>query len=89
MFQDVWEDEAEICAQLEPVFLQAVVFVLENNVMDLYEDVFKLVTSLTMTRISPDMWKIFEMLYKVRLSGLVSIFTKPRNNVFLLGVENV
>ena len=62
----MWEDEPEICAQLEPVFLQAVVFVLENSIMDLYEDVFKIVISLTMSRISPDMWRIFEMLYKVR-----------------------
>jgi len=61
----VWEDQPEIAARLEPVFLQAVVFVLDNSVMDLYEDVFKLVISMTMTRISPDMWKIFEMMYKV------------------------
>lgn len=65
MIMDVWEDQPEISSRLEPVFLQAVVFVLENNVIDLYEDVFKLVVSLTMTRISPDMWKIFEMMYKV------------------------
>ncbi|XP_043239281.1 importin-7-like isoform X2 [Amphibalanus amphitrite] len=71
---DVWEDEPEICAQLEPVFLQAVVFVLENSIMDLYEDVFKIVISLTMTRISPDMWKIFEMLYKVFEDGGIDYF---------------
>lgn len=62
---NVMEEQPEIMMLLEPTVLQVVVHVLQNEVKEFYEEVLALIFDLTSKHISPDMWKVFELLYQV------------------------
>lgn len=62
----VMEEQTEVMNLLEPIVLQAIAHVLQNEVQDFYEEILALIYDLTSKQISADMWKVFELLYQVR-----------------------
>lgn len=59
------EEQKEIMAKLEPIVIQLIVSIFNQEMMELYEEAFTLITTITTNTISPDLWKIFEMMYQV------------------------
>ncbi|KAI9202660.1 armadillo-type protein [Polychytrium aggregatum] len=56
----------DILRQLEVLVAPIIIYVLEKNVMDLYEDTFELLDSCTycLKAISPVMWTVFDYVYR-------------------------
>lgn len=71
----VMEEQPEILRMLEPTVLQVVAHVLQNEVQEFYEEVLALIYDLTSKQISPDMWKVFELLYQVFMKNGIDHFT--------------
>ncbi|XP_060535459.1 importin-7 [Cylas formicarius] len=71
----VMDDQPEVMQLLEPTVLQVIVQVLRNEVQEFYEEIVELVYDLTSKRISPDMWKVFELLYQVFMKNGIDHFT--------------
>lgn len=69
----VMEENPEVLAQLEPVALQVVGLIFTQSAMEFYEEALSLVYDLTSKKISPDLWKVLEMIYQV-LSHLYVVF---------------
>ena len=61
----VMEERPEVHAALEPVILQAIHHIFTNSIMEFYEEAMSLSCDLTSKRISPDMWKMLEVMYSV------------------------
>ena len=61
----VMEERSEVHAALEPVILQAIHHIYTNSIMEFYEEAMSLSCDLTSKRISPDMWKMLEVMYTV------------------------
>uniref|UniRef100_U5EWH1 Putative nuclear transport receptor ranbp7/ranbp8 importin beta superfamily n=1 Tax=Corethrella appendiculata TaxID=1370023 RepID=U5EWH1_9DIPT len=61
----VMEEYPEIIVNLHPIVLQVVGHVLQNNVNEFYEEAFSLVYDLTSKTITPDMWKLLEIIYQL------------------------
>nr|BAN20938.1 importin 7 [Riptortus pedestris] len=59
------EDHPEILASLQPTVLQVIGHIFTQGVMEFYEEALSLVYDLTTKSISPDMWKVFEIMYQV------------------------
>lgn len=59
------DDQREVQAQLEPIVVKMVVRIFELEMIDLYEEALNLCCSITTNAISPDSWKLFELIYKV------------------------
>lgn len=59
------EDQKEIMMKLEPIVTQIVVAIFNQELMELYEEAFTLITTITTNFVSPEMWKLFEMMYEV------------------------
>lgn len=70
------EENPKIMEQIEPITLQVVGLILTKNVMEFYEEALALVYSLTSTRISPDLWKCFEMMFQMFKSDGFDYFTE-------------
>lgn len=62
---DLWDNEVTVSTQLEAIVLKAMVLVLENSVIDLYDEVFRLMSSLTMSRVSDDLWHLYQLVHKM------------------------
>jgi len=60
------DNSAAILAQVQEIIIPIIKTTLENKIIDLYDNVYSLIDSLTYkTRmISPNMWPIFELTYK-------------------------
>lgn len=58
-------DSKEILEQLEPIALKGVSYVLNQNLTEMHEECFNIVTSLTDKKISEDMWKLYEYIYQI------------------------
>ncbi|XP_077995074.1 importin-7-like [Glandiceps talaboti] len=59
----VMEDQKEIMMQIEGIVLSVIGTILQQNVMDFYEEVLSLVFSLTCSHISQHLWQVFFMVY--------------------------
>ncbi|TCD68344.1 hypothetical protein EIP91_010982 [Steccherinum ochraceum] len=61
------DSSPEILAQVQEIITPILVLTLESNLLDLYDNVYDLVDSLTfkLRTISPSMWTVFELTYKV------------------------
>jgi hypothetical protein len=59
------EEQKEIMAKLEPIVIQLIVSIFNQEIMELYEEAFTLITTITTHTISNDLWKIFEMMYQI------------------------
>ncbi|KAK7056572.1 importin-7 [Halocaridina rubra] len=70
------EENPEIMVQIEPITLQVVGLILGKNVMEFYEEALALIYSLTSTRITPDLWKCFEMMYQMFQNDGFDYFTE-------------
>uniref|UniRef100_A0A0A9YIV7 Importin-7 n=2 Tax=Lygus hesperus TaxID=30085 RepID=A0A0A9YIV7_LYGHE len=61
----VMDEHPQILAQLEPTVLQVIGHIFTNCIMEYYEEALSLVYDLTTKHISPDLWKVFELMYQV------------------------
>ena len=59
------DEQKDIMLQLEPIVIQIVVLIFQQEIMELYEEAFNLISTATTTVISNDMWKVFELIYQV------------------------
>lgn len=91
----VMEEQPEVMRLLEPTVLQVIAHVLQNGVHEFYEEVLALIYDLTSKQISPDMWKVFELLYQVSSLYFLSrkilfpilIFTMSCDQIILRNLE--
>jgi len=61
----VMEEKPEVHQALEPVILQAIHHIFTNSIMEFYEEAMSLSCDLTTKHVSPDMWKMLEVMYTV------------------------
>uniref|UniRef100_A0A1A8FX38 Importin 7 n=1 Tax=Nothobranchius korthausae TaxID=1143690 RepID=A0A1A8FX38_9TELE len=61
----VVEDHKEIIQQLEGICLQVIGTVLQQHVLEFYEEILSLAHSLTCQQVSPQMWQLLPLLYDV------------------------
>uniref|UniRef100_A0AAY4EAR1 Importin N-terminal domain-containing protein n=1 Tax=Denticeps clupeoides TaxID=299321 RepID=A0AAY4EAR1_9TELE len=61
----VVEDHKEITQQLEGICLQVIGTVLQQHVLEFYEEIFSLAHSLTCQQVSPQMWQLLPLVYEV------------------------
>ncbi|XP_074661019.1 importin-7-like [Tubulanus polymorphus] len=61
----VMEDQKEILLHLEGIVLTVVEIILQQNVLEFYEEVLSLIYSLTCQQISPSMWLVFEKIHEM------------------------
>ncbi|CAG0897126.1 unnamed protein product [Darwinula stevensoni] len=59
-----FDEEPAVRAQLEPVAIQIIVHILQNAIMELYEETFSLVYTMTCHSITPHMWNVLEIVYQ-------------------------
>jgi len=64
---DVVEEEKTIMVQLEGIVCRAIAHVLDNRIMDYYEEVLSLLYSVTCSQVSPAMWQALDLIYKVKI----------------------
>ncbi|XP_061718508.1 importin-7 isoform X1 [Cydia pomonella] len=72
---NVMEDNPEIMVQLEKTVLTVVGHILQNNIIEYYEEAMTLLCNLTAKQISEDMWKVLELLYQVFEKDSFDYFT--------------
>ncbi|OSX56395.1 hypothetical protein POSPLADRAFT_1068094 [Postia placenta MAD-698-R-SB12] len=67
------DSSPEILAQIQEIIIPIVVLTLENKLLDLFDNMYDLVDSLTfkMRNISPNMWPVFELTYKMFKSDAI------------------
>uniref|UniRef100_A0A8C1NS59 Importin 7 n=1 Tax=Cyprinus carpio TaxID=7962 RepID=A0A8C1NS59_CYPCA len=61
----VVEDHKEIIQQLEGICLQVIGTVLQQHVLEFYEEILSLAHSLTCQQVSPQMWQLLPLVYEV------------------------
>ncbi|XP_076329001.1 importin-7-like isoform X2 [Tachypleus tridentatus] len=71
----VMEDEKKIMLEVEPYVLHVVGVIFSQNIVELYEEALSLTCSLTCNFISPDSWKVFEMMYLIFQNNGIEYFT--------------
>lgn len=71
----VMDEQPQLMAMLEPIVLQVIVHVLQSEWHEFYEEILALIYDLTSKQISPDMWKVFELLYQVFMKNGLDHFT--------------
>ncbi|ETW81490.1 hypothetical protein HETIRDRAFT_125032 [Heterobasidion irregulare TC 32-1] len=67
------DSSPEILAQVQEVIIPIITFTLENKLLDLFDNMYDLVDSLTFKthQISPNMWPIFEITYTLFKSDAI------------------
>lgn len=68
-------EKPEIVAQLQPPILNVVGLIFTQSVMEFYEEALSLVYDLTSKAISPEMWKVLELMYQVFQNDGIDYFT--------------
>ncbi|KAH8835826.1 ARM repeat-containing protein [Flagelloscypha sp. PMI_526] len=65
------EGSPEILHQVEEVIIPVVLYTLENEIIDLYDNIYELLDALffRLRSVSPEMWKVFEASYKAFKAG--------------------
>ena len=69
---DVVEEEATIMVQLEGIVCKAIAHVLQNRIMDYYEEVLSLLYSVTCSQVSSEMWQALGLIHEVKISPWTS-----------------
>lgn len=59
------DDQREIITQIEPIVVQIIVSIFQKELIDLYEEALNLVCTVSTAAVSPDLWKVFEIMYQV------------------------
>jgi hypothetical protein len=59
------ESSTQIVLELEAIIIPAVKFVLENSILDLYEEIFEILGTALFSakQVSPIMWSVFPLIY--------------------------
>lgn len=81
----VMDEQPEVIRVLEPIVLQVIAHVLQNEIQEFYEEVLELIYDLTSKSISPDMWKVFELLYQVMSIVFIKLIW-IKCNIFVKGL---
>ncbi|XP_066138761.1 importin-7 isoform X1 [Euwallacea fornicatus] len=71
----VMDEQPEVTRLLEPTVLQVVAQVLQQEVQEYYEEILALIYDLTSKHVSPDMWKVFELMYQIFMKNGMDHFT--------------
>uniref|UniRef100_A0A914X6W2 Importin N-terminal domain-containing protein n=1 Tax=Plectus sambesii TaxID=2011161 RepID=A0A914X6W2_9BILA len=71
----VMEDHKEIMVHLEEIVRNVIQVVIQQSVMDFYEEIFSLVQSLTTSQISEPMWHVYGALVEMFKTEGVEYFT--------------
>ncbi|XP_071034336.1 importin-7 isoform X2 [Parasteatoda tepidariorum] len=71
----VMEDHRDIMVHLEPIVLNVIGLILTQSIIEFYEESMSLIYSLSSNSISPDMWKVFELMYQTFLKDGFDFFT--------------
>ncbi|GIY51835.1 hypothetical protein CDAR_477292 [Caerostris darwini] len=71
----VMEDHRDIMNHLEPIVLNVIGLILTHDIVEFYEESMSLIYSLSSNSISPDMWKVFELMYQTFLKDGTDFFT--------------
>ena len=58
--------------QLEGIVCQAIAHVLQNRIMDYYEEVLSLLYSVTCTQISEPVWSALQLIFEVESKCFIS-----------------
>lgn len=61
----VTEDRKDIESQLERIVVPIVFRIYQEELMDLYEEALTLICTMSSNNISPDLWRIYELMYQV------------------------
>uniref|UniRef100_A0A2K5NQU2 Importin 7 n=1 Tax=Cercocebus atys TaxID=9531 RepID=A0A2K5NQU2_CERAT len=77
----VVEDHKEITQQLEGICLQVIGTVLQQHVLEFYEEIFSLAHSLTCQQVSPQMWQLLPLVFEVFQQDGFDYFTAYHLNV--------
>uniref|UniRef100_A0A8C5L2S8 Importin 7 n=1 Tax=Jaculus jaculus TaxID=51337 RepID=A0A8C5L2S8_JACJA len=86
----VVEDHKEITQQLEGICLQVIGTVLQQHVLEFYEEIFSLAHSLTCQQVSPQMWQLLPLVFEVFQQDGFDYFTgKVTLLQFLFCVDQV
>ncbi|ELV13378.1 Importin-7 [Tupaia chinensis] len=72
----VVEDHKEITQQLEGICLQVIGTVLQQHVLEFYEEIFSLAHSLTCQQVSPQMWQLLPLVFEVFQQDGFDYFTE-------------
>ncbi|KAF9527513.1 armadillo-type protein [Crepidotus variabilis] len=61
------DSSPDILSQVQEIVVPIIVFTLENRLLDLFDNMYEIVDMLTykLRRISPSMWPVFELTYKL------------------------
>lgn len=70
------DEEKEIMTQAEPIVVRIVKRVLEEDIIDLYEEAFNLICTITTSQVSADLWEIFKLIYEVFNRDGLDYFTE-------------
>ncbi|KAJ8079910.1 Nonsense-mediated mRNA decay protein 5 [Marasmius tenuissimus] len=86
------ENAPEILTQIQEIIIPIVVFTLENKLLDLFDNMYDLIDSLTfkLRAISPNMWPVFEITYALFKSDAVDFLEEmlaPLDNFVSYGHE--
>uniref|UniRef100_A0A8C5F3X9 Importin 7 n=1 Tax=Gadus morhua TaxID=8049 RepID=A0A8C5F3X9_GADMO len=79
----VVEDHKEITQQLEGICLQVIGTVLQQHVLEFYEEILSLAHSLTCQQVSPQMWQLLPLVYEVFQQDGFDYFTGAGNSDLL------
>ena len=80
------EECPEVVAKLEPIVLQLVALILENSIVEFYEEALSLIYNMTANRITSDMWQCFELLQKV-LHDKVLAISLEHVGIIIVGIR--
>ncbi|XP_041366189.1 importin-7-like [Gigantopelta aegis] len=71
----VMEENKEIIIQLEGIVLTVIGHILQQNIIDFYEEVLSLIYSLTSSQVSHHMWEVLGMIYQMFQKDGIDYFT--------------
>uniref|UniRef100_A0A672RSG9 Importin N-terminal domain-containing protein n=1 Tax=Sinocyclocheilus grahami TaxID=75366 RepID=A0A672RSG9_SINGR len=80
----VVEDHKEITQQLEGICLQVIGTVLQQHVLEFYEEILSLAHSLTCQQVSPQMWQLLPLVYEVFQQDGFDYFTGNKSVTVIL-----
>jgi hypothetical protein len=72
----VMEGKNEILAELEKLVLPVISAIIQNGLMDFYEELFSLLSTLTSRSISPNMWQMLGLIYDIFQNDAADYFTE-------------
>ncbi|ORX55180.1 ARM repeat-containing protein [Hesseltinella vesiculosa] len=86
------ESSPDVLQQLETALLPVITYTLQNNVMDLYDEIFEIIDSCTFSakRVTPTMWSVFELIYKAFSDSAIDYMDAvlpPLDNYIFYGNE--